>query len=112
MANKTQCRHCFENGKGEQRYCSERKAYDAQVAFNKRMRALLSREPDLSVPEPPDYVDHWASGPIGVAGHYAGSGWVSWTRTVYAILAQDGATYRRLRAAMDKAASPINRKAA
>jgi hypothetical protein len=102
--NKTLCRHCFENGRGEQRYCSERRAYDAQIAFNRRMRGLLAAEPNLlTVPDPPDYSDHFATGPLGVAGHYAGTGWPTWTRSVYSLLAQDGATYRRLRVALDRA---------
>jgi len=100
---KTPCRHCFENGKGEQFHCSERKSYDAQVSWNRRMRALLANEPDLlTVPEPPDYSDHWATGPLGVGGHYSGSGWVAWTRNIYALLKQDGATYRRFRVALSR----------
>jgi hypothetical protein len=105
MATKTACRHCFENGHGEQRYCRERKAYDSQVSWNRKMRALLSHEPDLSVPEPPDYSDHWATGPIG-AGQRINQlpGAAAWVRQTYSLLAQDGAPYRRLRAAVDKAA--------
>jgi hypothetical protein len=102
--NKTLCRHCFENGRGEQRYCSERRAYDAQITFNRRMRAPLSHEPDLSVPDAPDYADHWATGPIG-AGQRINQlpGAAAWVRQTYALLAQDGATYRRLRSALDRA---------
>jgi hypothetical protein len=103
MANKTTCRHCFENGHAPQSHCQERKAYDAQVTWNRRMRVLLSHEPDLSVPEPPDYSDHWATGPIGAALRYQ-NGAGTWTRAVYSLLAQDGVTYRRLRTALDKAA--------
>ncbi len=115
MAKRKDCRACFENGRIETWHGAECRAYDAQVAWNRRMRSLLSHEPDLlAVPDPPDYSDHWATGPVGVAGHYAGTGWVSWTRAVYALLAHDGATYRRLRASIDKVANPqaITRKAA
>jgi hypothetical protein len=68
------------------------------------MRALLSHEPDLSVPDAPDYADHWATGPIG-AGQRINQlpGAAAWVRQTYALLAQDGAPYRRLRSALDRA---------
>jgi hypothetical protein len=105
MRKPQECPACFENGRPiSEHRASPCAAYNAQRVWNRKMRALLSHEPDLqTVPEPPDYSDHWATGPLGVAGHYAGTGWVSWTRGVYALLAQNGATYRRLRAALDRA---------
>lgn len=81
VANKRECLSCFENMHQYHRK-NECRAYNAQVAWNKKMRAILKRDGVIPVPKPPDYSVHtdWIA---KVSGSHKVN---TWQRTVWALL--------------------------
>jgi len=95
VARRRECRACFENGYPEREHsASWCEAYDAQVAWNRRMARLLAD------------TTPWQERPVVQAPDFSDPrpGMTPGARELREILEQNGRAYRLFRAAVEKAA--------
>lgn len=100
-----ECRACFENACAHGRFARACRAYDAQIAWTRRVMRLLKADGQIPVPPPPDdskpHTD-WVIG--GRAERETDCGQANlWARDMYALLKADGKPYKGFRAAIERA---------
>jgi hypothetical protein len=96
MAERT-CNACFENGNPTAAYShpnwshgSQCRDYSRQRTWTKKVRALLAN------------TTPWEQRPVPQASEEWKPGALNGTAEIYTLLAQDGATYKRYRKAVDQ----------
>jgi len=77
---KRECLSCFENMR--EYHSRECAAYNAQVAWNKKMRAIMKRDGVIAIPKPPNYAAHtdWVTSVGGTIRHN------TWQATMWTLL--------------------------